>query len=159
MSLHHGGPEGGALPPPPPPLPLPPPGWVLDSVLPPPVRAREAASFWRRFGALLIDGVVTSVPRLALGTGERGQLLGLVLIAAYYVVAEGQYGATIGKRALGLRVVGADGHPIGLWMAFIRYLGHVVSALALFLGYFWMIWDKDHQTWHDKLAHSYVERT
>ena len=30
--------------------------------------------------------------------------------------------------------------------------GRWVSAIACLLGYFWMLWDKEMQTWHDKFA-------
>ena len=28
--------------------------------------------------------------------------------------------------------------------------------IPLFLGYFWMLWDREKQTWHDKMAGSVV---
>jgi len=28
----------------------------------------------------------------------------------------------------------------------------------VFLGYFWMLWDDDNQTWHDKVVRSRVVR-
>jgi uncharacterized RDD family membrane protein YckC len=31
-----------------------------------------------------------------------------------------------------------------------------VSQLALLLGYLWMLWDPNKQTWHDKVAQSVV---
>ena len=35
---------------------------------------------------------------------------------------------------------------------FARYL----SAQVLFLGYWWMLWDDNRQTWHDKIVSSIV---
>ena len=34
--------------------------------------------------------------------------------------------------------------------------GGIVSAIPLFLGYFWMLWDKEKQCWHDKIASDVV---
>ena len=34
----------------------------------------------------------------------------------------------------------------------MRYFGRWVSAIPCLLGYFWMLWDKEKQTWHDKFA-------
>ncbi|MEC8486226.1 MAG: RDD family protein, partial [Actinomycetota bacterium] len=43
------------------------------------------------------------------------------------------------------------------WRAFGRELfGNVISGQILYLGYLWMIWDKDRQTWHDKVAGTIV---
>ena len=33
-----------------------------------------------------------------------------------------------------------------------------VSGLALLVGYFWMLWDRDRQTWHDKFVGAVVVR-
>jgi uncharacterized RDD family membrane protein YckC len=32
----------------------------------------------------------------------------------------------------------------------------IVSAVVFLLGYLWMIWDSEKQTWHDKVAGSVV---
>jgi uncharacterized RDD family membrane protein YckC len=48
------------------------------------------------------------------------------------------------------------GRPIGYGRAFIRWLGSILSVIPLFLGYFWMLWDREKQTWHDKMAGSVV---
>ena len=34
----------------------------------------------------------------------------------------------------------------------------IVSGLACGLGYLWMLWDPQRQTWHDKAAGTYVVR-
>jgi uncharacterized RDD family membrane protein YckC len=35
-------------------------------------------------------------------------------------------------------------------------VGKWVSGLLIGLGYFWAIWDKDGQAWHDKIAGTVV---
>ncbi|MBV9001651.1 MAG: RDD family protein, partial [Solirubrobacterales bacterium] len=35
-------------------------------------------------------------------------------------------------------------------------LGSILSALAIYIGYLWMLWDGERQTWHDKFVHSVV---
>jgi uncharacterized RDD family membrane protein YckC len=76
----------------------------------------------------------------------------------YYVAMEGsKAGQTLGKKAMGIRVIDEKvGGPIGYGRAFVRWIGRVVSAIPLLLGYFWMIWDKNKQTWHDKFASAIV---
>jgi uncharacterized RDD family membrane protein YckC len=127
------------------------------------VVAGQRAGFWRRFAASFVDGLIllvaTGILYAIIGaTATRGinALLGLL----YFVFLEGSSsGQTIGKRALGIRVYDfRDGsaNGIGYGRAVIRYFGRILSALPIFLGYFWMLWDKEKQTWHDKLAGSVV---
>jgi uncharacterized RDD family membrane protein YckC len=35
----------------------------------------------------------------------------------------------------------------------------IVSAIVFLLGYLWMLWDPEKQTWHDKAAGSVVVPT
>ena len=42
--------------------------------------------------------------------------------------------------------------------ASIRALAAAFSFVVLFLGFFWIIWDKDRQGWHDKIAGTVVVR-
>ena len=118
------------------------------------------AGFWRRFVAAFVDGIVLSVVYFVfLGfVSENGaSLLNFLAGIAYYTYLEGSSGQTLGKKALGIRVVDlGGGGSIGFGRAFIRYIGRIVSAIPLFLGYFWMLWDKEKQTWHDKFANSVV---
>src|ERR1700722_19359490 len=118
------------------------------------------AGFWRRLGAALIDGILLGVVNLALdiAVGRAGSLLALAIGIAYFGYLEGSSsGQTVGKRALGIRVIDfANGGPIGFGRAVIRYFGRIVSTLPIFLGYFWMLWDRERQTWHDKFANDVV---
>jgi len=124
------------------------------------------AGFWRRLAAAFIDGVIIVVPvgivvYLIRGEYDANTMNGLQTLVAlvYYSYFEGSTGQTIGKRALGIRVVDAgagDGRPIGFGRAAIRYLMSLVSGFALLLGYLWMLWDRERQTWHDKVSNAYV---
>ena len=140
----------------------------------PPVPESEGASpsgasgprsgFWRRFAASLIDGVLVGAPFGVLAAvvpdaAVAIQLISFVVGVAYYVLLEGgARGQTVGKMALGIRVwdLRDGGGPIGYGRAAIRYFGRIVSSIALGLGYFWMLWDREKQTWHDKFAGSVV---
>ncbi|MBA2461991.1 MAG: RDD family protein [Actinobacteria bacterium] len=118
------------------------------------------SGFWRRFAAAFLDGIVigivASIMRAFLDANAAnglGTLIGLF----YYTYFEGSSGQTPGKKALGIRVIDfSGGGPIGYGRAFIRYIGRFVSAIVLLLGYLWMLWDKEKQTWHDKFANSVV---
>jgi uncharacterized RDD family membrane protein YckC len=65
-------------------------------------------------------------------------------------------GQTVGKSITGVIVLEPDGHILNIQKSVIRTLAAVVSALPFGLGFLWAIWDKDHETWHDKLAKTAV---
>jgi uncharacterized RDD family membrane protein YckC len=119
------------------------------------------ASFFQRLGAALIDaiivGVVVALLEAILGRGLGG-LVGLALGIGYYGYLEGSpSGQTIGKRALGIRVYDfRAGGPIGTSRGILRYFARILSTIPFLLGYFWMLWDDEKQTWHDKIAGSVV---
>lgn len=126
------------------------------------------AGFWRRFGAAFLDGIlisiVASILSAILGGGSAGRFsatyqgIQLLLGIAYFVYFEGgATGQTLGKRALGIRVIDfGGGGSIGYGRALGRYFARWLSTLPLLLGYFWMLWDSEKQTWHDKLTTAVV---
>jgi uncharacterized RDD family membrane protein YckC len=68
--------------------------------------------------------------------------------------------ATPGKSLISARIVDArTGGAAGTGQLVVRYLGYIVSALPLGLGFFWAVFDRRKQTWHDKLARTVVVRT
>lgn len=85
-------------------------------------------------------------------------VVGVLGVMFIYVRAEGKTGQTWGRKIVGIRVVRvSDGLPPGFWRALGRELfGNIISGQILYLGYLWMIWDKDRQTWHDKVAGTVV---
>ena len=83
--------------------------------------------------------------------------MGLAAGVLYYGLMEGRTGQTVGKRALSVKVVDArTGTPIGVGRAIGRHFAKILSAIPCFLGYLWMLWDPQKQTWHDKMVGSYV---
>jgi uncharacterized RDD family membrane protein YckC len=119
----------------------------------------ERAGFWVRFGASLVDGILVGIVSVVLDLVLKtaGSGIGFLLTIAYYVYCEGSdRGQTIGKAALGIQVRSSGGGPLGYGRAFVRWVGRIISTIPLLLGYFWMLWDPNKQTWHDKLAGSVV---
>jgi len=141
-----------------------------------PVASVAYAGFWRRFLALLIDGIILGVVGgilasvLGLGSGSTGggsvrfnfdtggTLLNIVLDLIYFTLMIGLVnGKTLGGMILGIRVVPADGGgSVSIGKALIRTVVAYVSGFVLVLGYLWMLWDRNKQTWHDKAAGTYV---
>jgi uncharacterized RDD family membrane protein YckC len=120
------------------------------------------AGFWARFGALIVDALVLLIPSIILllifKQGAAYQALNTILSLAYFTYFEGgATGQTVGKKVLGIRVYDLrQGGPIGYGRGFLRQIGKYLAAIPLFLGYFWMLWDKESQCWQDKIAGSVV---
>jgi uncharacterized RDD family membrane protein YckC len=119
-------------------------------------RTGRAATFGSRLGAFLIDGilvwVVSGLLLFLIGPGTASQLAAILTSAAYYI-GFWSWGASPGKLALGIHIVRmADGEPPGIGLALVRYVVAFVSGVALLIGYLWMLWDKEHRTWHDRAA-------
>jgi len=128
----------------------------------------EYATFWARLAAAFIDsiliGIVMSVftgnfnmTSEGLSASATGTLPAFVSIL-YYVLMTANYGATLGKMALKIKVVSEEtGENLTYGGAILReFVGKFVSSLVLGLGYFWMLWDDKKQTWHDKIGKSLV---
>jgi uncharacterized RDD family membrane protein YckC len=141
---------------------------------------RSYGSWLGRVGAYLLDTLILVAPIvvfflivIAADPGDSSAawsalvlvyLLTLVLPFVYFTVLHGnERGATYGKRALRLRVVGdMDGGPIGYGRAFGRYAITVVFGifvLPLVVDYLWPLWDGKNQALHDKVVGSVVVRT
>ena len=81
-------------------------------------RGSRCACRWRVLDPDLDPDVDRLRRRVQIGNGPM--LGALVLFFVYDVVCEGLFGRMLGKRILGLRVVGEDGSPIFLGAAFLR---------------------------------------
>lgn len=112
----------------------------------------KKANFIQRFVAVLIDGVLFA----AIGLVSRNSYFGLASILYETILISQWNGYTVGKKAMGIRVVGASGGKVDILHAFIRSIGKILSGVVFLLGYLWMLWDGNSQTWHDKLAETYV---
>jgi uncharacterized RDD family membrane protein YckC len=121
------------------------------------------ASFGQRLGAALIDGILIGIVAgiLQATIHSVGSFIALAIGVAYYGWLEGSAsGQTIGKRALNIRVYDfREGGPIGSGRAILRYFARIISTIPCLLGYFWMLWDGEKQTWHDKIASTVVVPT
>jgi len=144
--------------------------------------ARPLAGWWTRGGALAIDLLITGAIELtlllivwAVSGGPRWTLshsetlafeIGLpvaVLYAPSLLSRKGERnGQTIGKRAMGIRVVRDDGLPLTFATALVREaLGRQVPALlssGLYVpvDYLWPLWDRRRQALHDKIGRTLV---
>jgi uncharacterized RDD family membrane protein YckC len=99
--------------------------------------------------------------------GAVSSTLGLLVGLLVYVVAlgyeilqlvkQGNTGQTIGKKIIGLKLVGeSTGQPIGAGMSIIRYIAHFVDSLICYIGWLFPLWDAKKQTIADKIMHTVV---
>src|SRR5258706_272935 len=131
--------------------------------------AMEAVGVGRRAVAILIDTLLLCIVAylIALGTGGttsdgfdlRGGpaflLFGIGL--AYYVVMEATSGATLGKRAVGLKVVKEGGEPLDWQASIVRNLMRIVDGLFFYLVAAITVWvSKRRQRLGDMAAHTLV---
>jgi uncharacterized RDD family membrane protein YckC len=126
------------------------------------------AGFGERLGALVIDWVLFFVVSLffnlifqvaLFSRGSEGELgillffMAMLGLWSFYNVAMWTLtGATIGKRALGIKVVGPDHKPPSLPRSLARYAMYWVSTAFFLLGFFWAAWEPKHRAWHDLAA-------
>ena len=81
----------------------------------------------------------------------------MLLAAPMIVLLWWRFQGTPGKLLLGIRIVDVrNGGRPRLWQILLRLFGYGLSALPLGLGFLWIVWDKRHQAWHDKLARTLV---
>jgi len=80
----------------------------------------------------------------------------LLLTSSYFIVLHSYGGQTLGKVFMGIRVVSEDGVMLSLGASFLRLVGYLLSLAPLGAGFLWAVVDKNHDTWHDKLACSKV---
>ncbi|MGB8643978.1 MAG: RDD family protein [Anaerolineae bacterium] len=123
----------------------------------------EKIGFGPRLIAALIDGVIigiaggilSAVGNMIDSSGTVGYLLSVLVGLGYYYYFWTTTGQTIGKGVMKIKVVATDGTKVTPMKAVLRYVGYYVSAIFL-LGYIWILFDKDKQGWHDKIAGTYV---
>lgn len=158
------------------------PGYGMPGATDGPAPGLRYAGFGIRVGAYLIDAIIVLVVALivspALGgiTRESQQviidgttvttssvngaweLFSFLLQAIYFIgFWTLNNGKSPGMMALKLRVLrAADGKPIGLGQAVIRYIGMLISFWVIFIGVVWVAFDPRRQGWHDKMAGTFV---
>jgi uncharacterized RDD family membrane protein YckC len=115
------------------------------------------AGFWLRTGALAIDLILVSAifnwcvaPLLHGAFGAKGSFL--PILAAYGALLWKLRGSTIGGIVFGLKVVRLDDRPIDWGTAVVRALACFLSLLVAGLGFIWVAFDPEKQSWHDKIA-------
>ena len=138
------------------------------------------AGFWIRFLARLIDSILLNIALLVIriplgismftpmarrdpaaimammGAVAVATLLSLLVTAAYEIYFISAKGATLGKMALGIKVVRADGAPISMGLAAGRYFAQWLSAIIFMIGFIMAGFDEQKRALHDRICETRV---
>jgi len=137
----------------------------------------RAAGFWPRLGAYLLDTVILAMLFGTICQWQHWEMPALpavmsdpawqqfmdqytafarkvspclcVLPLVYDVLLNGTFGATLGKMAVGAKIIGVDGSPLGYSRALLRSLA---ERLTLLVGFVWILARTDKRGLHDLVA-------
>ena len=151
----------------------------------------ELAGWWSRVGAQLIDGLIIGIGGLVIlvilgsvasigffdddETGVGALIVGLMLwtiaitiVALLYapLMMSRTNGKTLGRMAVGIRVMRADGGPMTFGFAMLRevavkallfgILGSITAGIANLLDCLWPLWDDENRALHDFVVNTRV---
>lgn len=129
-----------------------------------PAAVLTRAGFWIRTAALLLDLVLVGMlctfmsGMFSVGSHVHIKADLLPALALYGAVMWKLKGTTVGGIVCGLKVVRLDDRPIDWGTAIVRALGCFLSLIVLGLGFIWVAFDDQRQSWHDKIAGTTVVR-
>ena len=135
------------------------------------------AGFWIRVGAKMIDGLILGLvvfvpiglfflssiakanpkspdefPTGMLAIQAVVQVISMLAIVAYNTFFIGKYGATLGKMAVGIKVIMADGSAPTMMRAFGRAWAEQLSGLVCYIGYIIVAFDEEKRGLHDHIC-------
>jgi uncharacterized RDD family membrane protein YckC len=149
------------------------------------------AGWWSRVGAALIDGIIITVGALLIlvlfgavfsvgffggdDSGVAAVIVGLLLGSVAIAIVALLYaplmmartdGKTLGRMALGIRVIRAGGQPMTFGWAMLRevavkallfgVLSSITFGLASLADVLWPLWDDENRALHDFLVDTRV---
>jgi uncharacterized RDD family membrane protein YckC len=86
-------------------------------------------------------------------------VFGFLVAWLYYALLQSSsWQATVGQRAVGVRVTDLDGNRISFARASGREFASILSGLIFGIGYLMIIWTERKQALHDMLANTLVVR-
>jgi uncharacterized RDD family membrane protein YckC len=84
---------------------------------------------------------------------EARRASAFALYLVYAAVLEGSnLQATLGKRVLGIRVIGASGERVPPRQSILRSAAKILSIVPFGLGFVWALFSRDRRAWHDTIS-------
>lgn len=140
------------------------------------------AGFWVRYVANVIDGLILVIPIVIVTIVLTLLLSGFMIIPAggkqstagfligvlirlivtllgwsYFILMTKKYQATLGKMAVGIKIVSDKSEELTLGQIILREtVGKILSAITLYIGYIMAGFTKRKQALHDKIAKTIV---
>jgi uncharacterized RDD family membrane protein YckC len=142
-----------------------------------PASGVEYGGFWRRFVAILIDGIIIAIftfpitlllgqraiiphqnqpPTISFGYIGASYLISLLANCAYFTYFVSQKGATPGKMLLNLKVVTANGDRLTVARSAGRFFAYILSGLIFCIGYIMAGFDSQKRALHDYICSTRV---
>jgi len=133
---------------------------------------RGYGGFWLRVVAYIIDAFVLAIPTAIIGAlvgagmymngsaqgfNPGANIASLILGWLYFALMESsERGATLGKMAVGLRVVTDQGQRLSFANATGRYFAKFISAIILGIGFIMVAFTDRKRGLHDMIASTLV---
>ena len=123
---------------------------------------RVYMGFWIRFVAYIVDGIILFIPSIVLSLAvdaPASTLLGIAVGFAYRVGFWTAQGATLGQKAVGVKVTTVDGEPIDFGRAFLRFIIHLPSQFIAGIPFLVIAFTPQKRGLHDYIAGTVVIKT
>ena len=122
------------------------------------------AGFWIRLVAMIIDGILVGIGyaiiffvAVAIEMFALVTILGFVWGFGYHIYfPSSNMMATPGKAILGLKITDDFGSQISAGKAILRYVGYIISALTLYIGFIIVGFTENKRGLHDMVASTRV---
>ena len=135
------------------------------------------AGFWIRFGAYIVDSLILGIPANMHHRGHPRPITtfgpGDSIPASFWVIDVADHSSarsSTSRTSRGRRArrsasgcaTSASSTPTpsspasGCGRGVGRFFARILSTIVCYLGYLWMLWDPQKQTWHDKMARTKV---
>lgn len=83
--------------------------------------------------------------------------LGAIALWLYNCYLLGRDGSTLGKRLMKIKVLDAQGQPLGFGKAFLREIvKHALASVSCSILLLWPLWDDQKQGLQDKIFGTHV---
>jgi uncharacterized RDD family membrane protein YckC len=168
---------------------VPPGGWAQPVAQPHAWAGTPLAGWWSRVAAQLLDGLILTIPVIAIvvlvvvvaAGSEVGAVVTGIIGSFAYVLAALFYapvlmkrpgahnGQTWGKQGLSIRVVRDAGEPVDFGFAMLRevvvkwflfnFIGGFFFSIPTLVNYLWPLWDDENRCLHDMIVKSHVVRS